>query len=467
MATLRWLFSVLASMLIASSAFGQDAAVQNPAELAAFKTALSTKDPAKRAQAMEVFIAWYPHSVLRIDAHEQAMAAWQAAANPAKADALAGRLLRIDPDNVRALANRAYVGRTRAAAGDAAALEPAAVAAERGLAALAKLSKPSAMTDTDFVRLKLQFIAVFDGTLGFAALQAKDYARAKRYYLEAVTIDPDNLQDVYQLAVALLEDSPVDALGFWYGARALAIAERRSVSAESIASYVLARYRSYHGSEEGWSDLLTRVAAGEPRPPEGFARSIKRALSPAEQAVQLVMEGEPHKLSYSDWVFVLARRDDSPDNRIAAEKLWRIIGERQKGGASRLKIPVKVISATLDRIQAAITEENQIRDRADLDVKLARPLSPQPVAGTSISVVGTISDYQVRPFKLQMSNAELAQESLPVAGGPCADPRPQMCTRDYRPACGTRRDGSRRTYGNACGACADPDVVSQAAGACP
>jgi hypothetical protein len=66
-----------------------------------------------------------------------------------------------------------------------------------------------------------------------------------------------------------------------------------------------------------------------------------------------------------------------------------------------------------------------------------------------------------------MTRAELAPESLPVAGGACADPRPQMCTHEYRPACGLRRDGSRKTYGNACTACSDPQVVTQAAGACP
>jgi hypothetical protein len=65
-----------------------------------------------------------------------------------------------------------------------------------------------------------------------------------------------------------------------------------------------------------------------------------------------------------------------------------------------------------------------------------------------------------------MTRAELAEESLPVAGGTCADPRPQMCTRDYRPTCGVRRDGTRRTYGNACTACADSEVVAQGAGPC-
>jgi tetratricopeptide (TPR) repeat protein len=469
MTALRRLLLILALAVLTAgeSVHAQNLAVQNPAEQAAYKAALNNKDPAKRAQAMEVFIAWYPHSTLRIDAHEQAMAAWQAAVNPAKADAVAARLLQIDPDNVRALANRAYVGRTRAPDGDPAALEPAVAAAERGLAALSRMQKPPAVSETEFVRLKLQFMAVFDGTLGFAALQNKDYARAKRYYLEAVTIDPDNLQDVYQLSVALLEGSPLDPLGFWYGARAIAIAGRKNIPAATIERYVRARYHRYHGSEEGWSELVSRVAAGEHAPPEGFAKTISRALTPSERAVQMVEENDPNALSYSDWVFVLVRRDESPDNRAAAERLWKAIGERQKGGSSRLKIPAKVISATPDRIEAAITDENKGRNRADLEVNLARPLTPVPTSGTDISIVGTIHDYQMRPFRLLMRNAELAQESLPVAGGPCADPRPQMCTRDFRPACGVRRDGSRKTYGNACSACADSEVLSQAAGACP
>ena len=98
---------------------------------------------------------------------------------------------------------------------------------------------------------------------------------------------------------------------------------------------------------------------------------------------------------------------------------------------------------------------------------MARPLSPLPAVGSGISVVGMLSDYRAQPFTFLMTRGELAPESLPVAGGPCADPRPQMCTRDYRPACGIRRDGSRKTYGNACSACADADVVTQGAGACP
>ena len=86
---------------------------------------------------------------------------------------------------------------------------------------------------------------------------------------------------------------------------------------------------------------------------------------------------------------------------------------------------------------------------------------------SKIAIVGTLSDYKPQPFMFMMTRGELAPESLPVAGGPCADPRPQMCTRDYRPACGLHRDGTRKTYGNACSACSNPDVLTQSAGACP
>jgi tetratricopeptide (TPR) repeat protein len=446
----------------------QNPAVQNPAEQAAFTSAVTTKDATKRAQAMEIFIAWYPNSVLRIEAYEQTIAAWLSAGNPAKADEVAKKLLQIDPDNVRALANRAYVGRTRAMSGEPDALAPAVAAAERGVAALPKWTRPATVSDGDFVRTKMQMIAIFDGTLGFAALQAKDYAKARTHYLEAVGVDPDNLADVYQLSVAELELQPPDPLGFWYGARAIALARaaKNEQAAAGIDKYVRSRYQRYHGSEDGWEALVTRVAAGEKAPPDGFPKSITRALSPSEAAVQVVIDNDPAQLSYSEWAYVLAHREDSAANKDAAEKVWHAIAEKQKDGA-RLKIPVKVIAATPDRIEAAITDENQASNTVDLSVTLARPLSPLPAVGAMISIVGTLSDYRLRPFLFLMTKAELADESLPVAGGPCADPRPQMCTRDYRPACGSRRDGSRKTYGNACSACADPEVTGQAAGACP
>lgn len=440
----------------------------NPAEYKNYLAAVNTQDPAKRAQALEVFLAWYPYSVMRTEAFEQAMAAWQAANNPAKADAIAVRLLQLDPDNVRALANRAYSGRTQAMAGDEKALAPAVEAAHRGMAALPRWRRPAQISEPDFTRLKMQIVAVFDGTLGYAALQAKDYAKARTHFLEAVNVDPNNLPDTYQLAVSLLEGKPIDALGFWYAARAIAIARaaKNESAAAEIEKYARARYAHYHGSDKDWDKLVARVAASDPRPPDNFADSISRALSPAETAVYMAEKSDAGALSFDDWEFILSHRGDSPENKTAADKVWRAIMEKQQGGA-RLKLPVKVIKATSERIEAALSEENQTRNAVDIEITLGHPLRPLPAVGSTISIIGALSDYRPRPFLFYLTNAELAEESMPVAGGVCADPRPQMCTQEFRPACGVRLDGSRKTYGNACSACADSEVVSQAAGACP
>jgi hypothetical protein len=283
-----------------------------------------------------------------------------------------------------------------------------------------------------------------------------------------VAAEPDNLQDVYQFAVAQLEGTPLDALGFWYAARSIAIARAaKSEAAADIDRYVRSRYRIYRGSEQGWNELLARVVAGERAPPAGFVKSIPHALTPPEGALQVVDEHDPASLSFADWALVLSHRDATPANKAAADKVWKVITDKQQGGGTRLKIPVKVIKATPDIIEAAITDQAQSANSVDLHITMARPLAPLPAVGAKIAIIGTLSDYRPQPFQFVMTQAELAEESLPVAGGACADPRPQVCTRDYRPACGLRRDGVRKTYGNACSACSDPEVVTQAAGACP
>ncbi|MBL6651892.1 MAG: hypothetical protein ISP49_09890, partial [Reyranella sp.] len=276
MGVMRCMVCVLSlALVVAASLASFDASAQsrssfaNPAEYDNYHAALNNRDPAKRATAMEVFVAWYPNSVLRNEALEHAMAAWTAAKEPAKADFVAGKLLQLDPDNLHALANRVYAGRTRAVQGDKAAIAPMVAAAERGVTALAAWQKPASLDDAAFTQTKQQMSAVFNGALGYAALQAKDYDKARLYYRESVAADPENLQDVYQLAVSQLEGTPLDALGFWFAARSIAIARaaRNDTAANDIDRYVRSRYRLYRGSEEGWDQVLARVVAGERAPP--------------------------------------------------------------------------------------------------------------------------------------------------------------------------------------------------------
>ncbi len=61
---------------------------------------------------------------------------------------------------------------------------------------------------------------------------------------------------------------------------------------------------------------------------------------------------------------------------------------------------------------------------------------------------------------------DLEPKAHELAMTECVEPRPEICTREYRPVCGESIGGSKKTYGNACEACGDQNVVRHHAGEC-
>ncbi|HEY6873017.1 MAG TPA: hypothetical protein VI298_09870 [Geobacteraceae bacterium] len=393
-------------VLAAGVASAAQKVIKDADEYNAYISALNVQDPTQKGAAMEAFFARYPASVMKIDALEQAMAAYQQAGNQAKVEQMASAVLQIDPDNVRALAISVYLQRFKATGGDREAAEKVRANGEKGLAAVQSWPKPEEMTDEAFARLRKQMTGIFAGAAGFGALQAKDYAVARNYFLQSLEIDPANLQDVYQLAVADLEMTPLEASGFWYIARAinLAKAQNNSAGAQSIEKYGKAKYKKYHGSEQGWDTVLASAETGV-SPRAGF--TVKAAPTECEIAVQAVEENDPATLSFSDWEFVLAHRDCSAEAGKAAQKVWQAIQDKQKQGAARLQIPVKVISATRERILAAITDENRQNNMVDLEITMEKPVRVPPVAGSEINVIGVLTGYTPTPFAFTMTRGEV------------------------------------------------------------
>jgi tetratricopeptide (TPR) repeat protein len=255
--------------------------IQDPAEYKAYMAALNTQDAAARAAALEAFAQQYPKSVVLSDALANEMAAWQSAGNAAKVEEAARSLLALEPGNVRALAIVVALDRAKAAAGDADALNELCLHSTGGLRELVTWQKPAGMSDADFALLSRQMSDIFHGAAGFCALQSKDYSQARDWLTHAFAIDPTSLQDVYQLAVADLEMTPLDADGFWYCARAIHLAGSSSSAqaAAGIAAYCKAKYKTYHGADDGW-DALVAASAAQADLPANFAKQITPAAVP-------------------------------------------------------------------------------------------------------------------------------------------------------------------------------------------
>jgi tetratricopeptide (TPR) repeat protein len=259
--------------------------IQDPAEYAAYNAAVSTQDATARAEALEAFVQQYPKSMVLGDALEQEMAAYQAAGDSAHVTKVARRLLAADPGNIRALGIVVALDRISAAQGDNAALNEMCVDASGGMLEVPMWRQPADMSEGDYVTVSKLLNDIFTGAEGFCAVEQKNYSQAREWLTRAYGMDPTNVQDTYQLAVADLESMPLDAGGFWYCARAIHLAQTAAIpqDATSMVAYCKDKYVKFHGADEGWDALGTSVAAEDALPPD-FAKRIKAApAAPAQK----------------------------------------------------------------------------------------------------------------------------------------------------------------------------------------
>src|SRR5579864_347558 len=179
--------------------------IKDPAEYNAYVAALGMSNPAQKAAAMEQFLQQYPNTVMKSEALEQVMGAYQQAGDVQKAMDAATRLVQADPNNVAALYLLAVVNRTNAQNGNAQAAPTARQNGEKGLQALQSFAKPDGMTPDAYDKAKQQMALGFNGAAGFGALQAGDYPNAQKYLGAAVNANPTDLSNVYPLALAYLQ----------------------------------------------------------------------------------------------------------------------------------------------------------------------------------------------------------------------------------------------------------------------
>ncbi|HWG40200.1 MAG TPA: tetratricopeptide repeat protein [Candidatus Acidoferrales bacterium] len=380
--------------------------IKDPAEYNAYITALNTTDPAAKGAAMEAFVAQYPNSIVKIDALEQAMGAYQQANNQQKVEQIARQILAIEPNNVRALAIVVFLERGQVK--DAATGAKARADAERGLQELPNWKNPEGVSPADYEKMKNQMANIFAGTAAFGALQQKDYANAAKYYEEALKIDPNDLGNNYQMAIALLESNPSNPLGFWYGAKALSIAQKQNPQAfQAWSPYFLSRYKKYHGNTDDWNQRMA-AAATETAPPPNFVASIPLAPTPCDLAAQAVQQNDPSQLSFSDYELVLSCRDKTPANKEAADKVWAFIQAKEKNGEAKLKMPVKVVAVPdPSTLEVAVSDDNQTANKADMRVAMEKPMTKPPAVGANTDVIGVISEYTPDPFMFTMIKGEL------------------------------------------------------------
>src|SRR5437867_2502717 len=242
-----------------------------------------------------------------------------------------------------------------------------------------------------------------NSVVGFSALQLKDYANAQKYLRASVEANPNNLEDVYPLALAYLSANPPDSVnGIFFIARAADLAPAGQAQTQ-ITNYGKSVYTKYHGSDQGWSDLLT-TAKTTPLPPAGFTISQYVPPTPAEQAAELVKTKQPKEMSFAEWELVLSA--GKPED---AEKVWNAI----KGVP--LQMEGQVIKASDKELQIAASQDDIDQKRADIILSMTGAIPPRlmPKEGSTLDFEGTPVSYTPSPFVMTMEKGALLTKAAP------------------------------------------------------
>jgi hypothetical protein len=154
----------------------------------------------------------------------------------------------------------------------------------------------------------------------------------------------------------------------------------------------------------------SREAHKKPRlVPSRAIVSRVRTPTPQERACKILEGKDVASLSIEEWEFVLQYGDSGAAcNKSGAERIWGRIQSLQKthtGKPGKLAFQVRVLSATTNSMQAAITLKHQKSNIPDLRIKLSKPMTALPAPGSSVTVAGFLSAYSPRPFMFIMTDA--------------------------------------------------------------
>ena len=389
--------------------------IKDPAEYNAYVSAIQQSDPAAQAQAIEAFLQTYPNSVVKEDALVTLMGAYQKAGNASKTIDTAGRVLQANPNNIRALALLAYYYRSLCAQGGADAgknCDQASQYGQKGLDALPNTPKPDGMSDADFTKFHNDLTSIFDGAVGFVALQKKDLATASKDLHDAVQNESQpNIADIYPLATADLEAKPMNPEGFWFAVKAAGLAQ--GTGQQQILDYARKKYIRYHGSEDGWADLVKQAQGSTSvMPPAGFTvAAAPPPPSPADQAADLVKSKDPKQMSFAEWQLVL-----SSGNAQASDTVWNAIKDKA------VKLVANVITASPTKLSLAGSADDIDDKKADITLTMEKaiPAKLVPAVGTLMQFQATVSSYTPNPFMLTMTDGVLLDKNGNPVGAAAA-----------------------------------------------
>jgi len=394
-------------------------------EYDAFNAMMTEKDLNKKISLAEAFLQKYSSSDFKSGAYLTEMQAYFQLGKSDQAIEAGKKVLEADPDNLDALAFLSYVFPFVFKADDPDAtskLSRADSDAHHGLDVLQKLQKPANVTDEQFSQYVKPKRAVFNGAVGFVALQRKDYANAITAFRAAVDDNPTDVYTFYRLGLAYMYSAPPDYdHAIWYIARAVALAQAaKNPAGDDIDKFLKRAYINYHGNDQGLADVVTQAASAV-NPPEGF--KVAPMQVPAKT-------GNANIDAFNEMTFPLKLGGEKAQKNWDALKgqplgLGGFVDSVEKGPDANTYL-VRIDILDQSKAQAG-TYDVELKDTTQPNVK---NLSP----GDPVRFKGTITAYTATPSLVLTIEGTIDPDAIPDQPKVKPKPKPPVHHPTHKPA---------------------------------
>ena len=393
-------------------------------EYDAFTAMATEKDPNQKIAKAEAFLQKYSNSDMKDGVYLAEMQTYQQLNQADKAVEAAHKVLESNPaqqNQLEALRFLSFVFPFIYKGDDpeaTAKLSRAESDAKQGLDVLQKLQKPAGVSDDQFNQAVKGLRAVFNGTVGFVALQRKDYAAAITSYKAGSEDNPSDWYVFYRMGLAYLYSNPPDHdHGIWYIARAFDLAQfAKDSNAGEFEKYLKQVYVNYHGNEEGLKDIETQAATSV-NPPDGFK------VAPMEAPKHT---GNPLVDAFNDMTYPLKLGGEMAQKQWDGLKgqpleLGGIVDSVEKGSdAGTYSVRIDILDSSK---AAAGVYDIEVKDSKQANVK-------NLAAGDVVRFKGVMDSYTATPNVMLTVVGEITQpDPLPDKPPVKEKPKPAPTTR--------------------------------------
>ncbi len=364
------------------------------AEYDLFEAITKDTNPRTRLEKLQQWEKQYPQTDWAKERRTLFLTTYAAIPNAKEAVEAAKKILADDPKNFTASYYIMFF--TQALGG----LNPSPEVLDQGekssTAILANINTPPPnVTEEQWRTARTEVENLAHTTLGWVAMTRKNWALAEEEYLKSLKLNPNNGQVVYFLAGVLYstKDPAKTPTALFYFARAASYdgpGALNPAGRQQVLDYVKRAYKGYHGSDEGFNDLLAQ-AKNSPTPTN---LNIKSAVDIAKEKEAKEAEEAAKNPELTMWKNIKAQLTGPEGAGYFNSSMKDALLPTFKGKVVKLEPAVKPKTIVL-------ALEDGVTGDATLKFEAALPGAVDP--GTELSFEGVPESYTASPFMVHFN----------------------------------------------------------------